>query len=634
MSKNKREHLFVRPWLVVVIVAVAILALLVIIILLGLNFYNQKTYPGLYLGDEYIGSMEMGEVADLIDEYSQQLNTQGFVCGVATNLANVNSQRIYPTFIAADPDLSRQIIEIKKAETLAEIYQAGRQGNFFQRLVSIFNNWREKKKFDLITTVDEVALKNILVERFAGAHKEYINTRVYIDANGMINFIAGQDGYFFDYQKAILDFKNRLANLSLKDIKLQVELKKTEVSLAEAERFKPKIEELIKRLPLKFIYEDRQWEADKSTLAEWFVFTKQDNQVSLDLDEEKVSLFLALMAEEIDQAPQEPKAEFDSSRATLFQAPRDGLTLNQESVLAKIKTEFMAGEKQEIELDVEVVSPKTAFAGSNKLGIQEIVGVGRSNFAGSPTNRRHNIATGAAALNGLLIAPGEEFSTIETLGEINAQTGYLPELVIKGNRTIPEYGGGLCQIGTTVFRAAINAGLPITERQPHSYRVGYYEPAGTDATIYQPHPDMRFVNDTGQYLVWQTYIVGDELIFELWGTSDGRQVTVSDPTIYNITSPGEIKEIETTELAPGERKKIESAHNGADAKFTRKIVYTDSSREPVDEVFESHYTAWRETWLVGVEAVEEPTEPETTDGQPVVYDNPFTKEDESLSPPL
>ena len=82
------------------------------------------------------------------------------------------------------------------------------------------------------------------------------------------------------------------------------------------------------------------------------------------------------------------------------------------------------------------------------------------------------------------------------------EAGYLPELVIKGDEIKPEIAGGLCQVGTTMFRAAMNSGLKITERQNHSLVVSYYNDLsngnpGTDATIYDPHPDFRFLNDTG-----------------------------------------------------------------------------------------------------------------------------------------
>jgi vancomycin resistance protein YoaR len=255
----------------------------------------------------------------------------------------------------------------------------------------------------------------------------------------------------------------------------------------------------------------------------------------------------------------------------------------------------------------------------NDFGIKEILGTGHSSFAGSPKNRRHNIAVGAESVNGILIKPGEEFSLIKTLGDINAESGYLPELVIKDNKTIPEYGGGLCQIGTTVFRATYASGLPVTMRRNHSYRVSYYEPAGTDATIYDPWPDYRFVNDTKNHILIQSRIEGDDIYFEFWGTPDGRTATHTYPVIYNIAKPGPTKIIETEDLKPGEKKCTERAHNGADAYFDYTVEYNKANppqiikekleaNEEVEESdytietrFRSHYVPWREVCLVGID---------------------------------
>ncbi|MCX6741316.1 MAG: VanW family protein, partial [Candidatus Parcubacteria bacterium] len=228
---------------------------------------------------------------------------------------------------------------------------------------------------------------------------------------------------------------------------------------------------------------------------------------------------------------------------------------------------------------------------------------GTSNFAGSPVNRRHNIAVGAKILNGLLIKPSEEFSLVKALGTIDDKAGFLPELVIKGDRTVPEFGGGLCQIGTTTFRVALYSGLPITARTPHSYRVVYYEPAGMDATIYNPQPDLRFINDTGANILFETKIDGNILTFDFYGTSDGRKTDITQPILSNITPPGSPLEIKTTDLAPGVRKKLESAHAGADAEFSRTITYVDGSQKT--QTWKSHYRPWQEVWMVGVASLDE-----------------------------
>ncbi|MBI4122647.1 MAG: VanW family protein [Parcubacteria group bacterium] len=256
---------------------------------------------------------------------------------------------------------------------------------------------------------------------------------------------------------------------------------------------------------------------------------------------------------------------------------------------------------------VDTVAPKQEVAALNNLGIREILGVGTSNFAGSPPNRRHNIRVGAEAVNGTLIPPGEEFSLLATLGTIDGSTGYLPELVIKGNKTTPEYGGGLCQIGTTTFRGTLAAGLPVTARRNHSYTVAYYFDEhglpGTDATIYNPAPDYRFKNDTENHVLIVTRIEGNELFFEYWGTKDGRTVAQSDTRVWDRVSPPPTKYIETLDLPVGTRKCTESPHAGIKAAFDYAITYADGAKN--ETTFFSQYRPWQEVCLVGVEALSE-----------------------------
>ncbi len=176
-----------------------------------------------------------------------------------------------------------------------------------------------------------------------------------------------------------------------------------------------------------------------------------------------------------------------------------------------------------------------------KLSFPDLLASGESNFAGSPANRIHNIVTATARFHGLVVMPNEEFSFNRYLGSVDAANGYLPELVIKDNVTTPEYGGGICQVSTTAFRAAMQAGLKITERHSHSYPVSYYGTPGYDATVYQPSPDLRFVNDTGNPVYLTTQVVGTRVIFNVWGTDDGRQVTINGPFVTKSLPDGSIE---------------------------------------------------------------------------------------------
>ena len=126
------------------------------------------------------------------------------------------------------------------------------------------------------------------------------------------------------------------------------------------------------------------------------------------------------------------------------------------------------------------------------LGVNDVVMVGESDFSGSPKNREHNIHVGAEKFNGHLILKGDVFSFDSVLGPVNEKTGFKKELVIQGDRTLPDYGGGLCQVSSTAYRGPWEYGLPILKRRNHSYAVRYYSPQGTDATIYPPNVDLRF----------------------------------------------------------------------------------------------------------------------------------------------
>lgn len=176
----------------------------------------------------------------------------------------------------------------------------------------------------------------------------------------------------------------------------------------------------------------------------------------------------------------------------------------------------------------------------SKLRFPEHLARGETNFAGSPKNRIHNIQVATQKYNGLVILPGEEFSFNQYLGAVDREHGYLPELVIKENVTTPEYGGGICQVSTTVFRGAMQAGLNIQQRRNHSYPVRYYGTPGYDATVYAPSTDFRFVNDYPQPIYITTTITGSRLYFDVWGKQDQRQVTINGPFVTQRKPDGSL----------------------------------------------------------------------------------------------
>lgn len=207
-----------------------------------------------------------------------------------------------------------------------------------------------------------------------------------------------------------------------------------------------------------------------------------------------------------------------------------------------------------------------------QYGLTTLLAKGESDFHDSTEARMANIRVGAEHFSGRLIAPGEIFSFNKNLGVVSEATGYQRELVIKNKVISAELGGGLCQVATTLYRAAMLAGLPITEQHNHSLSLHYYSPPGFDATIYPGSVDLKFVNNTPGYLLIKNYINGTKLFTEIYGTSDQRSVTIAPPVIKKWYSDGsfETSLIRTITLADSTNRieEFKSVYQSPD-NFTR-----------------------------------------------------------------
>jgi vancomycin resistance protein YoaR len=235
-----------------------------------------------------------------------------------------------------------------------------------------------------------------------------------------------------------------------------------------------------------------------------------------------------------------------------FALPQNGRELDRAETFARLE-QLVTPQVllQETPVTIAVAYTTTLADGGQeaaKYGVVELIGEGRSDFTGSSAARIHNIKTAMDRINGALIPPGEEFSFVELLGEVDAANGYLPELVIKRNATEKEYGGGVCQVSTTVFRAAVLTGMDVTARRNHSFPVQYYRPYGFDATIYLPSPDLRFRNNTDNYILLQAHMEGTELVFEVYGTNDGREVAMDGPYIIERRGDGGMRTVFTQKV--------------------------------------------------------------------------------------
>jgi len=255
-----------------------------------------------------------------------------------------------------------------------------------------------------------------------------------------------------------------------------------------------------------------------------------------------------------------------------------------------------------MQIPLLTLHPKITTEQANNLGIKELIGTGTSLFQHSIPSRIYNVNLAASRINGVVVAPNEEFSFAKALGDVSAYTGYQQAYVISGGKTVLGDGGGVCQVSTTLFRAILDAGLPVTERHAHDYRVGYYEedgPPGIDATVYVPSVDLKFKNDSGHSILIQTIIDPDELrlTFYLYGVKDGRQVAMTTPVVTNeVPAPPTLYQDDPT-LPKGTTKQVDFSANGATVKFSRTV--TKNGKQIINETYVSNYRPWQAIFLRG-----------------------------------
>lgn len=313
------------------------------------------------------------------------------------------------------------------------------------------------------------------------------------------------------------------------------------------------------------------------------------------------------VAIQINRPVSEPKLVFEDGRIKEFNPARNGVSVKKEELGELIKNAQNTLEKNEdkevvIQIPVSETTPKVKTEDVNNLGIKELIGRGKSVFRGSISSRVYNINLAATRISGTLVAPGQTFSFNQAVGDISKLTGFKEAYIISGGKTILGDGGGVCQVSTTLFRAVLNAGLPIVERHAHAYRVYYYEQdagPGFDATVYSPTVDFKFKNDTPGNILIQAYpdTKNYTLVFELYGTKDGRTSVLGKPVITSTTAPPPDVYQDDPTLPLGTIKQTEHKAWGTKTYFTYEV--TRNGEQINKQTFYSTFRPWANVFLRG-----------------------------------
>lgn len=344
---------------------------------------------------------------------------------------------------------------------------------------------------------------------------------------------------------------------------------------------------------------------DVQILANMLGVQKVGNSVQVVLNTDGLGEMLQPVKNRTDRPARDAKFIFNDNTRLLevIEESQTGLVVDVDASVKAINEALLRGEHT-VPLVVVEDQPRVSSAATGaELGITELLWAETSYFYGSSAERIQNIQAASASFHGVLVAPGEVFSMGATMGDVSLENGFAEALIIYGGRTIKGVGGGVCQVSTTLFRAAFFAGFPIVERYSHAYRVSYYEMnasggidprlAGLDATVYFPLVDFKFKNDSPYWLLMETYVNVNArtLTWKFYSTRDGRTVTWDTTGPTNLVSaPAPLYE-ENPELKKNEMKQVDWAANGANVTVTR-TVWRGGAVLLQDQI-RTHYEPWR-----------------------------------------
>jgi len=289
----------------------------------------------------------------------------------------------------------------------------------------------------------------------------------------------------------------------------------------------------------------------------------------------------------------------------------DGVGPDIEALATEMTRVLTTEEIREVQLRTQRIEPELTTEQAEQMGIRERIATYTTNFSSANRPRVVNIQILAKALDGTLVPPGGTFSFNETIGPRTAAKGYQEAPAIVAGRLVPQIGGGICQVGTTLFNTVFESGLPVVERRNHSFYISSY-PKGRDATVAWGGPDIKFKNDTDNWVLIATACSDTSVIISLYGTDPGYEVKASVGDFTDIR-PFPVKEVPDDTLAAG-TSVVEDAGVDGRRVVVKRTVLRDG-QVVREDTFTSVYRPKEQVLRVGTKE-EEPSVVATGTGTP------------------
>lgn len=484
------------------------------------------------------------------------------------------------------PSLHELGVQVDFDTAIHQAMGIGHQGGFFDDMKILIAVWLQGREIPLPLVIDEHTLQQYLKSIARDVDQPAIDASLRLVAQHSETEVS-IPGRQIKINEMIQDMVAALQTMQPQHVPVRTRLLMPLLDDVDAQHAQRLITTMV-QAPLTLNAQDQSWEWSVEDLARMVRIhrTPKANGVGDDLAVTLDPFLVRKRIHEIADATATgrvyPRLAWNGGDLTIIQPGEPGIRVDEAKAEQAILDAVSTSNRQ-VEIPFRTADPLVTEDTLDELGIVDLLGVGKSDFSGSEDYRITNIIAGMNLLHGMLIAPGEEFSFNRAIGAINADNGFVEGYAIVQDRTQLEWGGGICQDSTTLFRAVFWAGLPITERWGHLFYISWYDQygygpygngPGMDATIFTGGPDLKFVNDTGHWLLLQTHVDTSIALAEIaiYGTSDGRVVSLEGPEIENWKpAPDEPVYIANPDIPPGSRYHSDSARGGMDVSFVRII---------------------------------------------------------------
>jgi vancomycin resistance protein YoaR len=579
--------------------ALAVFVTGAIVVLGGIRlFYSGSALPGVYVGAVNVSGLSQPEIEGAL--------AAGLTYPTTGRLALRDGSQVW----TAAPAEVGAVLDTPSMAAAA--LAVGRSGTLFDQVGGQLDAWFGGVVLSPILVFDERAAANYLGGLAAQIDRPTIEAGALVNGRD-VQVTSGQIGRQLDVG-ATLD-QVAAAAAGMTDAVIDLPVGETPPAILDASAQAEVARQLLAQ-PFRLTAEGAgPWVFEPEELAGLIRFRRLEDgsaaRLVVGLDEAFLIPWLTDLVPELERSPENARFIFndDTRQLDLFRPAVIGRSLDVPASLEAIQQSAGAAQ-HEVPLVFQTEAPAVGDdATAEELGITENVllasyGIqGASTyFSGSSSERIQNITTAAAQFHGVLVAPGATFSMSDYLGDISLDNGYAEALIIFGNRTVKGVGGGVCQVSTTLFRAVFFGGYPIVERHPHAYRVGYYEQGtgspgpGMDATVFLPLVDFKFTNDTPYWLLMETYIYGNQLLWKFYSTSDGRTVSWSSDRSNEVDAPDTIYR-ENEDLPKGKIVQVDYKADGLDVVVERTVTRNGETLH--EDRIKTHYLPWRAIYEFG-----------------------------------